>query len=69
MVLEVDASRIVLLITDDGRGFDPAASRPGHFGLHSMRERAAAFGGTLELISADGVGTQIRVCIPRATGM
>ena len=68
VVLEADARNSVLLITDDGRGFDPAAHRPGHFGLHSMRERAAAFGGTLELISADGVGTQIRVRIPRASG-
>jgi signal transduction histidine kinase len=64
MVLEVCASETVLMITDDGRGFDPAVSRPGHFGLQSMRERAAALGGTLELSSADGVGTHIRVCIP-----
>ena len=64
IVLDVLAGETVLLITDDGHGFDPAASRPGHFGLQSMRERAAALGGTLDLLSAHDLGTQIRVCIP-----
>jgi signal transduction histidine kinase len=68
IVLEVLAGETVLLITDDGRGFDPAASHPGHFGLQSMRERATALGAMLGVVSADGVGTQIRVCIPRAIG-
>jgi signal transduction histidine kinase len=64
MVLEVDAEELILLITDNGRGFAPVESRPGHFGLQSMRERAAAVGGMLELVSAVGRGTQIRVSIP-----
>jgi signal transduction histidine kinase len=67
IVLEVGAAAIVLLIADNGRGFDPAVNRPGHFGLQSMRERAAAIGGTLDLTSAEGVGTQVRVCLPRAS--
>jgi signal transduction histidine kinase len=67
LVLEVDAGELVLLITDDGRGFDPVGPRPGHFGLQSMRERAAAVGAKLEVVSADGVGTQMRVCVPRVT--
>jgi signal transduction histidine kinase len=65
IVLEVAAGAMVLLITDNGRGFDPAALRPGHFGMQSMRERAAVVGGTLDIVSADGVGTQVRVCVPR----
>jgi signal transduction histidine kinase len=68
VVLEIDAAALVLLITDDGRGFDAAASRPGHFGLRSMRERAAIVGGTFDLLSADGVGTRIRVTVPRTSG-
>jgi signal transduction histidine kinase len=67
IVFAIRDTHIVLLITDDGRGFDNAASRPGHFGLQSMRERAAAVGGTLGVVSAEGTGTQIRVCIPRAS--
>jgi signal transduction histidine kinase len=67
LVLEVDAHGLVLLITDNGGGFDTARSKPGHFGLQSMRERAAAVGGRLEVLSAKGLGTQIRVCICRAS--
>ena len=55
-----------VVIEDNGLGFDPAALRPGHFGLQSMRERAVGMGGTLDVLSTDGVGTQIRVRIPRA---
>jgi signal transduction histidine kinase len=63
--LKVDAEQMLLLIADDGRGFDPTLSRPGHFGMQSMRERAAVFGGTLELVSTQGVGTRICVRVPR----
>ena len=63
IVLDVLAGETVLLITDDGHGFDAAMPRPGHFGLKSMRERAATVGGTLELVSVLGGGTQIRTCI------
>jgi signal transduction histidine kinase len=62
--VEVDAGGIALRITDNGRGFDPSAPRPGHFGLQSMRERAAAIGGRLDLHSAHGMGTHILVSIP-----
>jgi signal transduction histidine kinase/ligand-binding sensor domain-containing protein len=54
---------IALDIRDDGRGFDTteAAGLEGHYGLTGMRERAATFGGTLEVISGAGRGTTIRV--------
>ena len=64
IVLQANPGGLVLLITDDGRGFDPASPRPGHFGLQTMRERATAVGGTLGLISAVGHGTHIRVSVP-----
>jgi len=67
IVLEVDGSAIMLLIADNGCGFRPEALRPGHFGLQSMRERAVLVGGTFDLLSADGVGTQVRIRIHRAT--
>jgi signal transduction histidine kinase len=69
IVLEQVSGQVVLLITDDGLGFDTATYRRGHFGLQSMRERAAAAGGTLALRSAAGLGTELRVSIPRATGL
>jgi signal transduction histidine kinase len=64
VVLEVGAE-IVLVVADDGLGFDQELARPGHFGLRSMRERAEAVGGTLDTISDLGRGTQVRVRIPR----
>ena len=39
---------LVLEITDDGVGFDPAQPFPGHLGLASMRKRMADIGGVLE---------------------
>jgi signal transduction histidine kinase len=68
IALQIEAGEIALLIADDGRGFDPAALRPGHFGLLSMRERAAAIGGTLDLLSANVAGTRVRVRTPATSG-
>jgi len=63
IVLEVDCGQLVLMISDNGHGFDPMFYRRGHFGLQSMRERAVDVGGALELTSADGIGTRVRVCV------
>jgi PAS domain S-box-containing protein len=56
-----DDEKIVLEVSDDGVGFDPQVSYPGHLGLNSMRERAARLGGQLEVHSALGRGTHVRV--------
>lgn len=57
---------ITLSVTDDGTGFDiETANRDrSHYGLISMRERAEEAGGSLELRSARGSGTTIRVVFP-----
>ena len=57
-------SAITLEVADDGQGFDPAQAFPGHLGLHTMRDRAERLGGSIDLTSAIGCGTQLRVCIP-----
>jgi signal transduction histidine kinase len=54
---------IVLQIADDGVGFDFAASTSGH-GLHNMRERAFAVGGTLRVESQPGRGARVRLELP-----
>ena len=54
---------LVLEVTDDGRGFDlDAPSR--RFGLASMRERARAAGGRLDVRSRPGAGTTVRLEVP-----
>ncbi len=56
---------VVLEVTDRGRGFAPDAAPIG-LGLASMRERAAAAGGTLTIRSAPGKGTLVRLAVPVA---
>jgi signal transduction histidine kinase len=55
---------IILSVRDDGAGFDPTGSFPGHIGRHSMRERAERLGGTLAIESALEQGTCIVVRLP-----
>jgi len=52
---------VTLEVQDNGSGFDPSAQFPGHLGLQSMRERAAALGGDIEIESAPGQGTLVRL--------
>jgi signal transduction histidine kinase len=67
VALMVGRARLTLSITDDGRGFDPAAPAPaGHLGLVGMRERARAVGGTLDIESEPGRGTTLRLSVPLA---
>jgi signal transduction histidine kinase len=58
---------IDVICRDDGEGFDPGGidqARPGHLGLGSMRERVEIIGGTWELGSAPGQGTEIHFWVP-----
>ena len=54
---------IEVSIADDGEGADMAAPHTG-LGLVGMRERVAAFGGSLRLTSARGAGFQVTASIP-----
>lgn len=59
-----DGSNLILIISDDGMGFDPTLEYSGHLGLHSMHERAEGVGGRLEIFSKAKAGAQIRAYIP-----
>jgi signal transduction histidine kinase len=61
--LRAEGDDIVIEVVDDGGGFDPAASYPGHLGLHSMRERAALLGGTCQVVSRPG-RTRVTATVP-----
>jgi signal transduction histidine kinase len=58
---KVDRDQGSLIITDDGRGFDPEDRPPGHYGLIGMRERAAKFKGSVVIDSQLGGGTKVTV--------
>ena len=68
VLLQAQRDQAVLIVEDDGRGFDPAqvSSDPEKrgLGLTSMRERAMLCGGTLEIDAAAGRGTTIFVRLP-----
>jgi NO-binding membrane sensor protein with MHYT domain/two-component sensor histidine kinase len=66
--LQHSGDECILSVSDNGIGFDPAVSskvmsRPGR-GMVTMRERAQAVGGQLEIKAAPGGGTQILVWVP-----
>lgn len=66
VILMRSLSNTLLLIEDDGAGFDPVSvDREGlaHMGLIGMRERAALLGAELTIESTPGHGTTIRVKI------
>jgi signal transduction histidine kinase len=62
-----DKHLLTLEVTDDGVGFDPSLSRPGHLGLTTMAARADRLGGTLEVRSAPGAGSTVLVKVPLET--
>jgi signal transduction histidine kinase len=50
----------VVSVSDDGRGFDLAsAGRAGRWGMSTMRERAEAAGGRIDVFSSPGKGTSV----------
>ena len=59
----VSGDEVDLTVTDNGRGFDPAAAdRAG--GLMALSDRLAGIGGQLVVSSAPGRGTTLRASIP-----
>ena len=69
MTIGVESDHAVLTISDDGRGFEvvEARERSRHqpsLGLIGMEERATLLGGSLDVVSRPGGGTEIRVSLP-----
>jgi glucose-6-phosphate-specific signal transduction histidine kinase len=54
---------LALTVSDDGCGFEHGVTKPG-LGLRGAQERAAIFGGQLQLSSAPGLGTSLRLHLP-----
>jgi len=65
VILTWAADQLVLVVTDDGVGFEPdAALAPGHHGLSMLREHAAALNGQLHIHSAPNHGTRLIFHLP-----
>jgi nitrate/nitrite-specific signal transduction histidine kinase len=61
---------VTLQVRDDGCGIAEGRMRQalleGHVGLAAVRERVAALNGTLDITTAAGAGTTVRVTLPCA---
>jgi two-component system sensor histidine kinase UhpB len=56
---------VTLIVSDNGRGItDEECRDPRSIGLIGMRERAQAFGGTIQFTGTPGAGTTITVSLP-----
>jgi signal transduction histidine kinase len=67
VLLEGRGDRIMVIIEDNGRGFEPeTASGPGHLGLVGIQERAMAIGGSLTIESTLRGGTALFVEVRNA---
>jgi PAS domain S-box-containing protein len=63
--LNQEEGRIVLTVTDNGRGFDDAAPRKaGSHGHTGLRERAYLLGGEVDIESRPGSGTRVELRLP-----
>jgi signal transduction histidine kinase len=64
VVVARTADRLRAVVEDDGRGFDRAAVQPASLGIGGMSERASLVGGTIQIDSAPGRGTTVRLEVP-----
>jgi PAS domain S-box-containing protein len=71
VLLDWRSDHLLLIVEDDGKGFDISSISPGResrkgFGLVGMRERASLLGGSIEIESDVDKGTAIFIHIPLA---
>ncbi len=63
---EVTPAAVDVFVRDRGRGFDPAAVPADRYGVrHSIVDRMQRHGGTAEVRSAPGEGTEVRLHLSR----
>lgn len=68
VLLRYDASRVVVSVEDDGRGFDPASIASNGHGLVGVRERVALYDGTVQVLPGTSSGTRLMAALPLAEG-
>ncbi|MBC5637909.1 histidine kinase [Ornithinibacillus sp. BX22] len=62
--IEICTRNLNLIVTDNGKGFDPSIKRDKSFGLMGMKERVEMFDGVMDIISTIGKGTKIVIQVP-----
>jgi PAS domain S-box-containing protein len=69
IIVKQDNNRVTIIVSDDGIGFDvdnttENLNSRGGFGLFSIKERMTDMGGSLEIISESGQGTEAILTVP-----
>lgn len=62
--IERQRQHLIVVVQDNGRGFDPAAIRPGRHGLGNLARRMRELGGSCQISSQPGKGCHIELRIP-----
>lgn len=65
--LEKNSQTVEMIVKDNGLGFvldDLEKSPPGYHGLNIVKERAEGLGGSVDISTAPGKGTEVRVILP-----
>jgi len=64
MTITTQQNILVITVSDDGVGFDVAATKQSNFGLFTMKERAHQVGGNVTITSSPGAGTTVQLKVP-----
>ena len=62
--LERGNESLTITVADNGKGFAPETDAAKRFGLKGMQQRAIAFGGSLEIRSEEGQGSELSMVMP-----
>jgi len=65
--LEIHRNNLMMVVKDNGKGFDTSAKKDKSFGLIGMRERVEMLEGELNIQSEIGKGTMIMIKVPYST--
>ena len=68
VTLERQQKNLMLAVADDGRGM-ASTGEPHGLGLVSLRDRVAALGGSLEVVSRSGQGTRVVARVPAGSAV
>jgi two-component system sensor histidine kinase UhpB len=67
VAVNTDAGELLVRVIDDGVGLVAGWDERGHYGVRGMRERAVGLGGSLQMISRPGNGTEVVARLPLGT--
>ena len=62
--IEIKLNKVIIIVKDDGKGFDQSVKKEGSFGLLGMKERVNMLKGQMTIQSKINVGTAILIEVP-----